>query len=76
MLVEPHQILQAQQSGVETEVLFRWNDPPYFEVAWDKSRIIRERFPDIHLEDKLEYMAGSDGKRPLLTYNRGKRGID
>ena len=42
-------------------------------ISWDEPRIIKGRFLDLLLEDKLECVAGTDGMRPVLTYSRKRR---
>ena len=39
---------------------------PDFEATWESACIIQQRFPDLHLKDKLDSTVGRNGEKPLL----------
>ena len=55
--MEPQVISEIFKSGKEMEVLVKWKGLPEFQAAGEVSCF--------HLEDKLEFVAGSNGERPL-----------
>ena len=72
-VVEPLQIKDIRGSGLEQLVLVQWKGLPEYESTWELARLIHQRFPEFQLEDKLNLLAGRDGKTPVLTYYRRKR---
>ena len=54
-------------------VLVQWKGLPEYESTWELARLIHQHFPEFQLEDKLNLLAGRDGKTPVLTYYRRKR---
>ncbi|RDX97937.1 Proteasome subunit alpha type-5, partial [Mucuna pruriens] len=51
--VEPATVVAGQNSpsGV-AEVLIQWQNLPTFEATWETADVIKEQFPNFHLEDK------------------------
>ncbi|XP_047171508.1 uncharacterized protein LOC124839662 [Vigna umbellata] len=58
--VQPAEALAVRrnQQG-DLEIVIRWKDLPNFENSWEALSIIKEHFPDFHLEDKVYLVEGS-----------------
>ena len=72
-VVEPLLIKDIRGTGPEQLVLVQWKGLPEFESTWESARMIHQCFPDFQLEDKLNLLAGRDGRTPIITYGRRKR---
>ena len=72
-VVEPLQIKDIRGSGPEELVLVQWKGLPEYESTWELAHLILQRFPEFQLEDKLNLLAGRDGKTPVWTYYCRKR---
>lgn len=57
MVVEHEELLKVRTShrGEEalTEVFIKWQRLPRFEATWEEASLLHNRFPDFHLEDKV-----------------------
>ena len=65
MMVQPQEVLGVREgksnSKEDREVLIRWKNLPGYESTWEPIQLIRNQFPDFHLEDKvLLWEAGID----------------
>ncbi|KAL8118331.1 hypothetical protein AgCh_016023 [Apium graveolens] len=79
---KPEQVLGIRTSSAgqatDHEVLIKWEGLPESESTWEHSSNIIQFFPDFHLEDKVNLLAGgnarNDSRQPiLLTYKRRQR---
>ena len=66
------EIKDTRGSGPGQLVLVKWKGLPDFESTWESARLISQRFPEFQLEDKLNLLAGRDGRTPIITYRRRK----
>ena len=71
-VVEPLQVKDIRGSGPDQLVLVQWKGLPDFESTWESARMIHQRFPEFQLEDKLNLLAGRNGRTPIITYYRRK----
>lgn len=81
---EPESLLevrkQNQTDTSSTEVLIKWKDTPVWEATWENLEAMDLRFPEFHLEDKVNLWARGNvaaqcknGPGPaLITYVRSK----
>ncbi|PWA91318.1 Ty3/gypsy retrotransposon protein [Artemisia annua] len=57
MMVQPQEVLGVREgksnSKEDREVLIRWKNLPGYESTWEPIQLIRNQFPDFHLEDKV-----------------------
>ena len=77
MTVEPEAVLGIRPSLSPThpaaEVLIKWKNLPEHEASWEPSVMIKEQFPEFHLEDKVSLQPGGIDKPPIhFTYKRRK----
>ena len=75
LIVEPEKLLGIRPKSVgqagEIEVLIKWRGLEEFEASWEDFDVIREQFPDFHLEDKVEVWRGGIVRPPVrATYRR------
>ena len=66
------EIRDTRGSGSDQLVLVKWKGLPDFESMWESARLISQRFPEFQLADKLNLLAGRDGRTPIITYRRRK----
>ena len=67
-VVEPLQLKDTRRAGQDQLVLMKWKGLPDFESTWESARIIYQRFLEFQLEDKLNLLAGRDGRTPIIIY--------
>lgn len=62
MMVEPEIFLSIRKVGngdmADVEVLFQWRNLPEYEATWESIDMVRDRFPNFHLEDKVILLGG------------------
>ena len=71
-MVEPLQLKDTRGAGPDQLVLVKWKGLLDFESTWESARIIHQRFLEFQLEEKLNLLAGRDGRTPIMTYYRRK----
>ena len=66
----------AMGKTTNLEVLMHWSGLPSFEDSWEPYDVIKDQFPDFHLEDKVTHWGEIIDKPPVrITYvRRVKRG--
>ncbi|XP_021775776.1 uncharacterized protein LOC110739635 [Chenopodium quinoa] len=73
MVTEPEAVLDSRKvavgRGVRVEVLIKWQGLPEFEATWEDSKMIIDRFPAFHLEDKVNL----EGAGIVVDPNTGQR---
>lgn len=88
LLVEPEAVLEVRtrprRGVIRTEVLIKWTGLPLFEATWEDGEMLAQRFPEFHLEDKVNLQRGSNvidqgGSREaspnLQVYTRKKKKV-
>lgn len=63
-LLDVHTQIRGQL--VYIEVLIKWINLPEFEVTWEDMEVIKEQFPNFHLEDKVRLWVGVHRPQPGL----------
>ncbi|KAL0542645.1 hypothetical protein IC582_008834 [Cucumis melo] len=72
---EPEEVVEYRKTGAEQwEVLVCWKGLPKHEASWESYEEMKEKFPTLHLEDKVNLKGGSND-RPLIkqVYSRRKK---
>ncbi|KAA0046073.1 Transposon Ty3-G Gag-Pol polyprotein [Cucumis melo var. makuwa] len=72
---EPEEVIEYRRTGAEQwEVLVCWKGLPKYEASWESYEEMKEKFPTLHLEDKVNLKGGSN-VRPLIkqVYSRRKK---
>ncbi|KAL4037586.1 hypothetical protein IC575_001183 [Cucumis melo] len=63
---EPEEVVEYRKTGAEQwEVLVSWKGLPKHEASWESYEEMKEKFPTLHLEDKVNLKGGSND-RPLI----------
>ena len=59
------------------ECLMSWKNQLDHEATWESYAVLKEQFPDFHLEDKLTFLHGGIARFPIKhVYKRkGKKGF-
>ena len=76
LLLHPEAVLESRINAKGLgEVLIKWHDLPDCENSWEKLSDLLQKFPDDHLEDKVNLQGGSVGSRfGGQVYRRRERG--
>ncbi|KAA0050169.1 Ty3/gypsy retrotransposon protein [Cucumis melo var. makuwa] len=72
---DPEEVIEYRKTGAEQwEVLVCWKGLPKYEASWESYEEMKEKFPTLHLEDKVNLKGGSN-VRPLIkqVYSRRKK---
>ncbi|GJT91194.1 ty3-gypsy retrotransposon protein [Tanacetum coccineum] len=68
VILQPEEVLGIREGSNSTqgsrEALIRWKNLPGYEAMWEPINIIREQFPEFHLEDKVILLAGGNDTNP------------
>ncbi|KAL2518504.1 Ribonuclease H-like domain containing protein [Abeliophyllum distichum] len=69
MMVEPEAVLGVRPGSRNNthgiDVLIQWKWLPPLEATWEPFNLLKQQFPDFHLEDKVSLVGGSDDKPPI-----------
>uniref|UniRef100_A0A803P5M9 Uncharacterized protein n=1 Tax=Cannabis sativa TaxID=3483 RepID=A0A803P5M9_CANSA len=73
-LLELNSLLAIHPGSHKTspQALIKWQHLPESEATWEDFVVIRDQFPQFHLEDKVRFLAGGID-RPPLTYVYARR---
>ena len=74
VLLEPETIAGIRQGpNGGAEVLIGWKGLPAYEATWEPIDVVKQQFPEFHLEDKVPFGGGSNVRPPIVkTYVRRK----
>ncbi|GKE05234.1 ty3-gypsy retrotransposon protein [Tanacetum coccineum] len=68
VILQPEEVLGIRERSNSTqgsrEALIRWKNLPGYEATWEPINMIREQFPEFHLEDKVILLAGGNDTNP------------
>ncbi|GKB13004.1 ty3-gypsy retrotransposon protein [Tanacetum coccineum] len=68
VILQPEEVLGIREGSNSTqgsrEALIRWKNLPGYEATWEPINMIREQFPEFHLEDKVILLAGGNDTNP------------
>ncbi|CAH9083722.1 unnamed protein product [Cuscuta europaea] len=73
--VIPEEVVESRrnQEGKE-EVLIHWKGLPKFEDTWEDAQVMKDLFPEFHLEDKVNFQGGSidrmTAQPPIKYFNK------
>ncbi|KAI0502429.1 hypothetical protein KFK09_017378 [Dendrobium nobile] len=61
VVMEPMELEGVRVNKIGTkEVLIKWKDLPDYEATWEPYEMVKQQFPDFHLEDKVNLWEGSN----------------
>ena len=63
-------VIQKNKAG-DWDVLVQWKGLPQHEATWELYEELKQRFPDFHLEDKVN-LEESNVRPPILYHYRRK----
>lgn len=54
-IVDSEEVLGIRWSDENNweELLVKWLDRPYYDATWEDPKVIKSKFPDSHLEEKV-----------------------
>ena len=57
------------------QALIQWKNLPACDATWEDFGVIRDQFPNFHLEDKVKLLGGGIDRPPLMyVYSRKSKG--
>ena len=71
--MQPSEVVSARKRNGRVEVFIKWDGLPVEDASWEPLSLIRDKFPDLHLGDKVIVDEGGNDTVPIRVYERKRR---